>query len=316
MKIKKDKPILIFAVVLLFFVLSCTLICDAVVNSKQAEWAIIPDIRLVGEYKIADGEWQPIVEGEHISSTKGDVHLRGVIEILDPETKESCGTVEQGVLMLFSFNHISLSVTENGQVLHICDSENPDFGEDACGRTSMVVEYRGEDGYFEAIVSNRHRFGNETAVDELLSSMTLYASDYSEKIALRSGQVDRAVASVIIIAAFIVLGLALFSGLLHISSFKNYLIGGLLILAAGLFFLFTSRAFYFWNDNTIFNTMLTGLAAMTYVLFACMLMKEMFAEKAEKVADVVTLLYGVFIGVLIAVSLFSEIYFFDMSVLC
>ena len=312
MKIKNNKQNIVFASVILFFVLSFALVINAVVNNSQAEWAIIPDIRLVGEYKIGDSEWKPIVEGEHISATKGDVMLRGVLEILDPETNELFGTVANGSLMLFNLNHINLTVIENNQTVHVCDTENPDAGEDLCGNTSTVVEFIGEDGYFEATIRNYHRFGNETAIDDLLSSMKLYASDYSEKIALRSGQSDRVVAIAILIAAFIVLGLAIFSCLLRNGGFKNYLLGGLLILVAGIFFLFTSRAFYFWFDTIIVNTMMPGLSAMAYSLFALLLMKSLVSEKMQKPAAFITLLYGAFISATVAVSLFSQIYFYDM----
>ena len=311
-KIKNNKQNFIIASILLFFALSCALVTNATLNNSQAEWAIIPDIRLVGEYKIGDGEWQPIVDGEHISATKGEVRLKGVLEILDPETNESFGTVEKGSLILFTFNHINLAITANDEIIYVCDTENPDCGEDLCGNTCMVVEYAGEDGCFEAIIRNNHTFGNETAIDELLSSMTLYASDYSEKIALRSGQHDRVVAVTIIISAFIVLGLAIFSYLLRNAVFKNYLLGGLLILAAGIFFLFTSRAFFFWSDTVIVNTMMTGLSAMAYSLFALLIIKNLVSEKMQKVANIITLLYGAFISVLISVSLFNKIYFYDI----
>ena len=311
-KIKNDKQKLILASVVLFFALSAAMLVNAVLNNSLAQWAIIPDIRFVGEYKIGDGDWQPVVDGEHISGTKGDVSLKGVLEICSPETKETWGTVEKGSLMLFTFNHINLAVTDNNQTVYVCDSENPDAGEDLCGRVCMVVEYTGEDGYFEATIRNYHRFGNETAVDELLSSMKLYASDYSEKIALRSGQRDRVVAIAIIIAAFIVLGLALFSCLLYKSAFKKYLLGGLLILTAGAFFLLTSEAFYFWSDKIIINTLMTGLSAMAYSLFAFLLVNSLLSKKVQKSADIITLLYGAFISVLIAVSFFSEIYFYDI----
>ena len=312
MTIKKNKYNLIFIAAILFFVLSCVLLANAVINNSQADFAIIPDIRFVGEYKIADGEWKSVVEGEHISATQGDVMLRGVLEICDPETKESFGKVTKGSLMSFTFNHINLVYTENDQVITMCDTENSAIGEDSCGHTCQVIEYVGDDGYFEATIRNYHSFGNETAVDELLSSMRLYAGDYSEKIALRSGQSDRLVAIIIIIAAFLVLGLAIFSYLLHNGDFKNYLFGGLLILSAGIFFLFTSEAIYFWSDLIIVNTMLKGLSAMAYSLFAFILAKGMFAEKTEKAAGVVALIYGVFILSLVGVALFSNIYFYDL----
>ena len=312
MKVKNEKQNLIIASVLLFFVLSCALVINGVINNTQAEWAIIPDIRLVGEYKIGDGDWQPIVEGEHISSTKGDVKLKGVLEILDPETNDSMGRVDAGSLMSFTFNHINLTYTDNNQVISVSDMENRLIGEDTCGYNCMVVEYVGEDGCFEATIRNYHRFGNETAIDELLSSMRLYAGDYSEKIALRSGQSERLLAIIIIIAALLVLGLAIFSCLLRDGTFKTYLFSGLLILTAGIFFLFTSEAIYYWSDLVIMNTMLKGLSAMAYCLFAFVLVKSMLSEKSERVANVVTLLYGIFTSALIAVSLLTKIYFYDL----
>ena len=311
MKINNKKN-LIFASVIIFIVLSCTLVINAVLNNSQAQWAIIPDIKFVGEYKIGDGEWQTVVDGEHISATKGDVMLKGVLEIIDPETKKTWGTVEKGSLMLFTYNHINLTVTQNNQTVYVCDTENPIAGEDLCGNTNTVVEYTGEDGYFEATIRNYHRFGNETAIDELLSSMKLYASDYSEKIALRSGQNERLVAIMIILAAFIVLGIAFFSAPIYSSMFSTMLFGGLLILSAGIFFLVTSRAFYFWYDTVIVNTMSVGLSAMAYVLFALILMKKLFSEKMKNIADVITIVYGVFVSVIIAVAIFSKIYFYDL----
>lgn len=311
-EIKKNKKNFIFISMLLFFVLSCTLLIDAVVNNSQAEWAIVPDIRLVGEYKIGDGEWKDIVEGEHIPATKGDVMLKGVLEICDPETNNFYGRVPKGSLMYLTFNHINLVLTENNEVTIVYDIENPVIGEDACGYNSMIAEYNGEDGNFEGIIRNYHSFGNEGAVDEFLSSMKLYASEYSEKIALRSGKTERVVAIMIIISALLVLGLSIFSYLFYKSYFKNYLFGGLLILSAGIFFLFTSKAIYLWSDLLIVNTMLEGISAMAYLLFALVLVKEFLHGKAEKIADIAALLYGVFISFLIAISLFSKIYFYNL----
>ena len=307
-----NKQGFVYILVILFLVVSATLLITSVMNNSQAEWAIVPDIRLVGEYKIGDGEWKPIVEGEHISATKGDVMLKGVLKICDPETNDFFGTVTNGSLMYFTFNHINLSLTENNQITMVYDIENPLIGEDACGHNSVVAEYNGENGYFEGVIRNYHRFGNETAVDEFLSSMKLYASDYSEKTALRSGNNERVAAIMIIISALLVLGIAIFSFLLDKSTFKNYLFCGLLVLSAGIFFLFTSKAIYLWSDLMIVNTMLKGISAMAYLLFAFLIIKEFLSRKAAKAADAITLLYGAFSSVLIVISLFSKIYFYNL----
>ena len=309
---ENKKQGLVFASVLLFLALCCMLLINAVVNNSQADWAIVPDVRLVGEYKIGDSEWKSIAEGEHIPATKGDVMLKGTLEICDPETNDFYGKLTKGSLISFTFNHINLALTKDSEITEVYDIENPAIGEDACGHNSMVAEYTGEDGYFEGVIRNYHRFGNEAAVDEFLSSMKLYASDYSEKAALRSGKIERVVAIMIIISSILVLGLAIFSFLHDKNNFKKYLFSGFLILSAGLFFLFTSEAIYLWSDLLIVNTMLKGISAMAYLLFAFILIKDFLSQKAEKAATIVTLLYGAFISLLIIVSLLSKIYFYNL----
>ena len=46
-------------------------------NSMQSMPSFVGQVRFEGEYRIGDGEWKPIVKGEHIPTTKGDVTLRG-----------------------------------------------------------------------------------------------------------------------------------------------------------------------------------------------------------------------------------------------
>lgn len=307
-----NKEGFIFASVLLFFVLSCALFVNGILNNSQAENAFLPEIRLVGDYKVGDGEWKPIVKGEHIPATQGDVMLRGVLEFGVFEENEVFGTLESGVMVTLNLNHINFSVTQNGETVYMTDAENLYIGEDACGRIWQSFEYTGEDGYIEATVHNSHKFGNETAVDELLSSMNVYAGDYFEKMALSSGQSERLIAIIIIICAFIVLGIAIFSALLYPGIFRKALFGGLLTLSAGIFFLITSRAFYLWFDRVFVNTLMSGLCVMTYFLFAFLLVRELLSGKKQRVAHIISLLYALFISVLVGVSLFSKIYFYDM----
>ena len=308
----KNKQSLILASVLLFFVLSCALLIKGVLNNSQAKGALVPEIRLVGEYKIGDSEWQPIVEGAHIPATKGDVELRGILEFGAFDKNEVFGVLNPGMLVTLNLNHINFSVTKNGERIYTTDTENPQIGEDACGHVWQSFTYTGEDGYIEATIHNSHKFGNETAVDEMLSSMNVYVGDYYNKTALSSGQSERLIAIIIIIVAFISLGIAIFSALLYKEMFKNMLFGGLMMLSAGIYFLFSSRAFYLWFDMVVVNTMMTGFSLMAYVLFAILLIRILLSGKAKKAASAVTLLYALFISVLVGISLFSEIYFYDM----
>ena len=55
--------------VLLLILLAVSLLWFNDSNSVQAESAMVADVYFAGEYRIADGEWQPIEEGKHISAT-------------------------------------------------------------------------------------------------------------------------------------------------------------------------------------------------------------------------------------------------------
>ena len=71
--------------ILLLILLSLALLWFNNANSNQASSAMAAQVYFDGEYCIGDGPWQKIVRGEHISSTKGDVTLRGNFHLLDPE---------------------------------------------------------------------------------------------------------------------------------------------------------------------------------------------------------------------------------------
>jgi hypothetical protein len=63
--------------ILLLLLLSALLLWFNSVNSSQAVGAIAAQVRFEGEYRIKDGQWEKIIEGQHIPATKGDVILRG-----------------------------------------------------------------------------------------------------------------------------------------------------------------------------------------------------------------------------------------------
>ena len=62
--------------------LGLTLLWHGNATSNQAVPALVAQVYFDGEYRISDGPWQQIVEGEHIPATKGDVTLRGNFHML------------------------------------------------------------------------------------------------------------------------------------------------------------------------------------------------------------------------------------------
>ena len=63
--------------VLLLLLMAVFLLWYHNANSNQAMNAMVAQVRFWGEYRIGNGQWQEIVEGQHIPASKGDVTLRG-----------------------------------------------------------------------------------------------------------------------------------------------------------------------------------------------------------------------------------------------
>ena len=70
----------------------------------------------------------------------------------------------------------------------------------------------------EMIVHNPHLFGNETAIDEMLSSIAFWVNIDFERDVLSAGQVQRNIGLFFVIVSFVLLGSALFSALLYVQN--------------------------------------------------------------------------------------------------
>ena len=80
---KQPKLHVVGTILLLF--LALLLLWRGNETSNQAVPAMVAQVYFDGEYRLADGPWQAIVEGEHIPATKGDVTLRGNFHMLTPD---------------------------------------------------------------------------------------------------------------------------------------------------------------------------------------------------------------------------------------
>ena len=187
----KKIPFTVIGVVLLA-VLAAFLLYFNNANSQQAIGATAAQIKFEGDYRIADGEWQSIVVGEHIPSTKGDVTLRGNFHLYSPGG-EYIGILKSNSLIAFYTDHISVTIFKGDGSSHTLDHENPLFGVSACGIdwTACSVSSDGINP-IEMVIHNPHSFGNENAVDELISSFAIWGNLDFERDVLESGKTQRA----------------------------------------------------------------------------------------------------------------------------
>ena len=296
--------------IILVLLLAALLLWYGNVNSNQAIGALMAQIRFEGEYRIADGPWQEIVEGAHIPSTKGDVTLRGNFHMLTPDG-EYVGIYTGDIPVAVYTDHISLTFFAGTQEPYIIDMENPLYGDSACGVNWSAYSLSGENtDPIEILIHNPHSFGNETAIDEFLSNTALWANIDFEKDVLNSGEAQRNMGFFFSIVSLALLGIALFSTLIHLSKNNLLWLLGLVILFAGTYFVYSAGGVSFWSDSIVSNTTILGCSMMFYMLFLSMVIAY-FLESTKKVGIATVVCLEATNALMLALPMITDINFYD-----
>jgi sensor histidine kinase YesM len=296
--------------ILLIFFFAAVLLWTGNANSNQAINAMLAQVRFEGEYRIGDGPWQKIVGGEHISSTKGDVTLRGNFHMLTPDG-EYVGLYSGDLPIALYINHINLTFYKGENDPYVLDMENPLFGDSVCGVgwTAHVIASESTEP-IEILIHNPHRFGNENAIDELLSNTALWAGIDFEKGVLESGAPQRNTGLFFVIVALVLLGIALFSTLIHIKNSNLMWLLGLLILFAGAYFAYSAKGVSFWQESIVSNTTMLGIAMILYMLFLSIVIVY-FLETTKKVGSVAVIFLGAVDTLFFVLSMITDLFFYD-----
>ena len=240
-------------------------------NAVQAAPTVNIELYFDGEYRIADGDWKPYVEGEHIPAPKGYVTLRGNFH--KRYEGEDLGVYNsEDMPIAFYTNHINLTfceIDETGENYYlVIDNENPLFGDSFCGKSWTAHQFSSDPkNPVEIIIYNPHGFGNETAIDEMMSSVAFWSGIEFEKGVLESGATERNLGLAFVMVAVMLLGIALFSSLIHIKNAKIIWVLGVLILFAGIYFAYSAKGVSFWSDSIASNTTILGASMMFYMFF-------------------------------------------------
>ena len=280
------------------------------VNSTQAISATVAKVRFYGEYRIGDRQWQEITEGQHIPATKGDVTLRGNFHMLTPDG-EYVGVYRGELPVAFYSNHISLTIYEGSNEPFVMDIENPLYGSSACCKywTGYMLSSGSEES-IEILIHNSHRFGNENAVDEMLSNMSLWSGIDFESDVLDSGQTQRNIGLFFVIVSLALLGSALFSALLHVPNTRIIWLLGATILSAGIYLAYSAPGVSFWNESGAANTSILGFSMMFYMLFASGIITY-FLKETKRIGYIVTIAAGVSTGIYFVLPVLTDVYFYD-----
>ena len=279
-------------------------------NSMQAEPAMVAGVYFDGEYRIGDGQWQKIEKGKHISSTEGDVTLRGNFHMLAPDG-EYVGIYTDSVPIALYTNHINLTFYEANNEPFVMDVENPLYGDSACHEDwTAYVLTSGSEEPIKILIQNPHRFGNETAIDEMLSGTALWTDITFEKGILESGKTQRDIGLLFAIVSLIVLGTALFATLIHIKNSKIIWIFGAVIFFAGTYLLYSADGISFWSGSVVSNTTVLGCSMIFYMLFLSVAL-VCFLKDTKTIGIITGTLLGIVDAVLLVLPILADTLFYD-----
>ena len=279
-------------------------------TSNQAVPALVAQVYFDGEYRISGGQWQQIVKGEHIPATKGDVTLRGNFHMLTPDG-EYIGIYSGDMPIALYTDHINLTVYAYGNEPYVMDIENPLYGDSTCGvYWSAYSLTTGSEEPVEILIHNPHAFGNENAIDELLSNMAFWSGLDFEKGALESGEFQRNLGLFFMIVALVLIGIALFSTLIHIKNSRLLWIFGMVILFAGTYFAYSASGVSFWNDSVVSNTTILGSAMIFYMLFLSMGIVS-FLRASKKTGVIAVICLGAADALFFVIPVITDIRFYD-----
>ena len=297
--------------VLLLLLAAALLLWHGNANSNQAVPALVAQVYFDGEYRISDGQWQKIVKGNHIPSTEGDVTLRGNFHMLTPDG-EYVGVYSGDMPIALYTDHINLTFYEGENEPYVMDIENPLFGDSACGVSWSAYSFTSpREEPIEILIHNPHNFGNETAIDELLSNMAFWSGLDFEKGVLEHGETQRNIGILFVIVSLLFLGTALFSTLIHVKNSKIIWLLGSVILFAGTYLSYSADGVSFWSESIVSNTTMLGCSMMFYMLFLSMALVLLL--KGTKTIGIITVaVLGLINAVIFILTFLTDMLFYDM----
>lgn len=310
-KLPMNKSLMAAIGILILLFGAVALLWSGRVRSNQATSAMTAKVYFDGEYRIADGPWQTIDSEQHIPSTKGDVTLRGNFHMLTPDG-EYVGLYSRDLPVALYTNHINLTIYEGDREPYVVNIENPMFKDSACGVNWTAHTFTaGCEDPIEILIHNPHRFGNERAVDELLSNVAIWPSIDFEKTVLESGALQRNTGLLFLVVSFVLLGTALFSTLIHIKNNSILWLFGFMVLFAGAYFIFSADGISFWQEFIITNTTALGCSMMFYMLFLSMVVTH-FIKSAKKLCIATLAALSAFDLFFFILPIVSDVFFYDI----
>ena len=306
----KKLPMGLFAS--LFLILVCAVSWAVLsANPFKENPAIVLTASFSGEYKIDNGEWQPIQEDEHISSTQGDVTLRGKFLVFLPDGEFLTDNPE-GFAFNFYCNQLSIKLNVGGESV-VLDTENPSVGANACGALWAAYFFpEGSDGRVEIVISNPHSHGNEMAVDQFLQSIRMEDPTLLADSLAKQYDSSRYVGFSFVALALMVFVLTIVAFIAKLDIAKFLWIIAFWIFFTGGVYIFDVADVFFWNENLPANTAALCLCQILSSFFLSLFATNCLTGKNKKIGTGAQIAVGGLTLIFILLAAFGAVRIFDV----
>ena len=298
---------------LLLVLLAAICLLTVVLGNNQASLAVPLPQTFAGEYSRDRETWYPLDDRADLSALDGDLFLRGHFSY----------DASEGGRIYYYQNHIGVTIYLNGELLSVDTiSEFEDFElalePSICGSWWNYIISPGittEDNV-ELRLHNPHSHGNSSAYRDFLN--TLYNApdtSYILESYLKPYNLPLQIAGIVlIIAALMLLGAALASGLLRAPMGGGLWKYGLLTLFMGGFVILDTVGISFVSELGVFNTYARQLCMMLAVYCMGLCVSDTLTGNLRKTANAAMLLSALLDGILIVLSFTGVTVIYDTGI--
>lgn len=265
----------------------------------------------LGEYSYDNENWHPLTDTAELSALEGDLYLRGHWERAIPARSR----------LNYFGNHIGAALYVDGQPYSIdlllqLEQYGLQLQPAMCGRGWHFWYF--EDGIPENTqihiqLQNPHRYGNESAYRDFLSTLSCTANDPDFLTGSLSGHSRPylIIGIILVIAAILQLGSALTGVILQAPIGMRVFQIGLLTGFAGGFFIFDTIGLTFWSESNILNTYGRQICWMYAVYLLGILAKSVFQGKRKKVSAIALAVCAAVNAAIIVLSFTGAVLIYD-----
>ena len=194
---------------------------------------------------------------------------------------------------------------------YVCDMENPQYGSSMCGVNWVAATFMGDsEDEIRILIRNPHTFGNEAAIDEMISSIQFWTGADFEKEVLNEGEPQRNAGMLLMLVSIVFLGIALFSTLIHVKSSGIIWLLGFVVLFAGTYIVYSAHGVSFWSESIVSNTTVLGVSMIFYMLFLSMTIACVL-KTSQKLADFTVVMLSLISVVFLVIPIVTDVRFYD-----